>query len=318
MTSRGIVFDSIVECQRVVARNDLGKVWCAAASMADAEVCERYNMTKRLVRLATFVAASVFGASVASAGTVAYNLAFNLGGGNTLNASATFTSVNGQLKIGLVNTDADAVGTTAHFVSALFWDYTGSTLTKTTTSAAVAAGSSVVASTGNGQPFNPAGIAPGPNPGPNNWTGNINQYWAFRNDISALVTQSYGVGAAGFSIFGPGDMFASGVNNQPDGSDFLLIPSAQLTATSNGMANGDPFVRRGVDFTLTAPGLTAGMSNAQLAALLTNVRVQWGTSLSDPTTTSVVPLPAAAWMGMSLLGGVGGVGFFRRRRLVEA
>jgi hypothetical protein len=33
---------------------------------------------------------------------------------------------------------------------------------------------------------------------------------------------------------------------------------------------------------------------------------------------AVVPLPAAAWMGMSLLGGVGGVGFFRRRRLVEA
>ena len=32
----------------------------------------------------------------------------------------------------------------------------------------------------------------------------------------------------------------------------------------------------------------------------------------------VVPLPAAAWMGMSLLGGVGGVGFFRRRRHVEA
>ena len=36
MTSRGIVFDSIVECQCVVARSDLGKVWCAAASMADA------------------------------------------------------------------------------------------------------------------------------------------------------------------------------------------------------------------------------------------------------------------------------------------
>jgi hypothetical protein len=35
-------------------------------------------------------------------------------------------------------------------------------------------------------------------------------------------------------------------------------------------------------------------------------------------TTGVVPLPAAAFMGMSLLGGVGGVGFFRRRRLVEA
>jgi hypothetical protein len=33
---------------------------------------------------------------------------------------------------------------------------------------------------------------------------------------------------------------------------------------------------------------------------------------------AAVPLPAAAWMGMSLLGGVGGVGFFRRRRLVEA
>ena len=31
--------------------------------------------------------------------------------------------------------------------------------------------------------------------------------------------------------------------------------------------------------------------------------------------SAVVPLPAAAWMGMSLLGGVGGVGYIRRRRL---
>jgi hypothetical protein len=35
---KGIVFDSFVECQGVVARNDLGKVWCADASMTDARI----------------------------------------------------------------------------------------------------------------------------------------------------------------------------------------------------------------------------------------------------------------------------------------
>ena len=39
-----------------------------------------------------------------------------------------------------------------------------------------------------------------------------------------------------------------------------------------------------------------------------------GGSEAFVNTTAVVPLPAAAWMGMSLLGGVGGVGFFRRRQ----
>jgi hypothetical protein len=44
----------------------------------------------------------------------------------------------------------------------------------------------------------------------------------------------------------------------------------------------------------------------------------WIATDESTVTVTVVPLPAAAWMGMSLLGGVGGVGFFRRRRLVEA
>jgi hypothetical protein len=35
---KGNMFDSLVECQRVVARSDLGKLWCAAASMTDAVI----------------------------------------------------------------------------------------------------------------------------------------------------------------------------------------------------------------------------------------------------------------------------------------
>jgi hypothetical protein len=43
-----------------------------------------------------------------------------------------------------------------------------------------------------------------------------------------------------------------------------------------------------------------------------------GYFVARPDSAVVVPLPAAAWMGMMLLGGVGGAGFIRRRRPVEA
>ena len=34
----------------------------------------------------------------------------------------------------------------------------------------------------------------------------------------------------------------------------------------------------------------------------------------DPNKNGVIPLPAAAWMGMSLLGGMGALRFIRRRK----
>jgi hypothetical protein len=105
-----------------------------------------------------------------------------------------------------------------------------------------------------------------------------------------------------------------GINR--DGPDTLDGPQAGLMDDSANRG-GVGVVDKSVVIKLA---LNGPMSLAQQAALLSDVRtnsfVEYGSDAAFGV--AVVPLPAAAWMGMSLLGGVGGVGFFRRRRLVEA
>ena len=77
-------------------------------------------------------------------------------------------------------------------------------------------------------------------------------------------------------------------------------------------------------YTLTATGLTdaafnfssesGGGNGSYHAAVHMQGLGANGTDSGWLGDAAVVPLPAAAWMGMSLLGGVGGVGFFRRRQ----
>jgi hypothetical protein len=132
---------------------------------------------------------------------------------------------------------------------------------------------------------------------------------------------------------GPGVQFTQGGSppNLPAGN----TASPPFVTTAGFLADSDPPVQpNGVNpgewveiiFNLKL-GKTVADVNTALAmggvdgGLRVGLHVQAqpdGQSDSYLNNFAVVPLPAAAWMGMSLLGGVGGVGFFRRRRLIEA
>jgi hypothetical protein len=118
---------------------------------------------------------------------------------------------------------------------------------------------------------------------------------------------------------------SSGPNASPfkaDGDGFFDF-RIDLPTSSNTFGGG-----QSSKYKLTAPGLTdasfnfssepGGGNGSYHAAVHMQGLGADGRESGWLGDAAVVPLPAAAWMGMSLLGGVGGVGFFRRRRLVEA
>lgn len=129
---------------------------------------------------------------------------------------------------------------------------------------------------------------------------------------------------------GPGVSFTSGGANPPNlpgGAN--LSPAFQVTAGFLA-ESGPPAPQNGVGpnehvtirFNLLggqtyADALNAIVLSGAPGGLRIGVHVigfDNGGSESFVNTTTVMPLPAAAWMGMALLGSVGGVGFFRKRR----
>jgi len=132
------------------------------------------------------------------------------------------------------------------------------------------------------------------------------------NGIVSPGKQNYGFGTAGMGIFGSGgggQQFDYGIVN----STFNV-----LTDGNPGM-KGSPFIKNSVTFTLS--GLAA---NFDPYTAISNVRFQYGTSLSEPhfdgskvtTPTSATPEPSSF-----ALMGLGSIGLFwaaRRRKKASA
>jgi hypothetical protein len=123
--------------------------------------------------------------------------------------------------------------------------------------------------------------------------------------FSAPATMTQGSGNVdGHGSFNLVWKFSDGLTNTADVSSFTLTKSSGTWATASAVLTPNLSGYRGAAHIF----VTSSPANIANGALDTGFAAEGG----------VVPLPAAAWMGMSLLGGVGGVGFFRRRRLVEA
>jgi hypothetical protein len=262
---KGNMFDSFVECQRVVTRSDLGKVWCAAASMTDAVLLNEGNMKVPIVRAAGCMALVLALSSWASAGPI-YGF-YNITGNNPADAATA-----GQFDVEVNDAGSHRVdftfrnaGPAASSITDVYFD--DGTLLGI---AQIFAGPGVSFSQGASPPNLPGG-----------------------NTLSPAFLTS-----AGF-------LSDSDPPAQPNG----VNPGEWLTIRFNLLnpPSGPP------DYTDTLAALASG-------ELRIGIHVQGyaGGGSESFVNTAVVPLPAAAWMGMSLLGGVGGVGFFRRRRLVEA
>lgn len=124
--------------------------------------------------------------------------------------------------------------------------------------------------------------------------------WQFKESSSGLsgVTQHYGLGTAGFSIFN-----GNAVNQGPgNGFNYGIINSAYSHGQGNHPVDGTPLVQNNITFTLG--GLPGGFALSDIS----NVRFQYGTSLTEASfsghSVQAAPEPStlvAALTGLALV-----------------
>jgi len=133
----------------------------------------------------------------------------------------------------------------------------------------------------------------------------------------------YGAFSSGYAdwtslVAGPNDSLLHDPPASPDGPDGGLAPSAGWIG---GTGEAKVIIQDTAVWNVT--GMSAGFSLDQI----TGVVFQYGTALGDahygghmlppPNPPSPVPLPAAAWAGLTLVGGISGSRALRSRRRAE-
>jgi hypothetical protein len=221
------------------------------------------------------------------------------GSSGSLAASAKFEVVSGNLQVTLTNTSSADVLVPSDVLTAVFFDVNGvGALTRV--SAVLGGGSSVF--------YDPDGQPAG---------GVVGGEWAYRSGISAFGATE-GISSTGINIFGPGDRFPGAdlaPPASPDGLQYGILSAGDNTATGNGGVTGSGgLIKNQVVFTLS--GLPTGF-DPSATGKITHVSFLYGTAIDEPHYdghTNPVPLPAAASMGIGLLGSLGGAKLLRRRR----
>ena len=215
-------------------------------------------------------------------------------------AQAEFVVIGNDLVVTLTNTSTFNTSVPNELLTAVFFDLSGSP-SLTPVSAILNAGSVVQ-----------FGVTP--------LDGNVGGEWAYSQSASALAPggANYGIGTAGFGIFGPMDMFPGDDLNPPgagvDGMDYALLSAGNILGSGNApVTGGFPLIDNSVIFSLN--GLPVGF-NADTDVL--NVWFQYGTDLNDPSFPGngngngyVIPEPLT--MSALLLGMSGIAGYMRRR-----
>ena len=205
--------------------------------------------------------------------------------------SAKFQIVNSTLYLWLANTTTATYDQQGLHLNGLTFDLDGFTGTLTAESASVGGSSVVVNQDGS----TVAGT-------------DVSDYWAFDANIAGPTSGQYGVGASGgisdsSSAFGNDEIISylkTGIQVQyhPNGTDYSIIgPKTDLTKLNSNL---EPWVRNEVKFTFTISGDVLAEGDIANVAPLFNT-----------DGARLVPLPPAAWMGMSLLTGLG---WMRARR----
>lgn len=225
------------------------------------------------------VLASIVGAAASVASAAPYVSTATVG---SLSARAEFDTAGTNLIVTLTNISAADVLIPADVLTAVFFDISGGP-TLTRVSATLAPGSTVL--------FGPDG------------GGVVGGEWAYVPDTGVAGLSKYGIGSAGFDIFGPGDMFP-GPNLQgpvgPDGLQYGITSAGDNPGTGNApVTGGFALIKNSVVFVLS--GLPQNFDPSQS---ISNVQFQYGTGLDEPRT----PEPSALALLMA------GVLYAARRR----
>lgn len=202
----------------------------------------------------------------------------------TLEATAIFDVSGTDLILTLQNSTASDVLVPADVLTAIFFDLAG-TPSLTQVSATLHAGSAVHFGT-----TDPGDVVGGE--------------WAYRGDLAGGTHGAdFGIGSAGFSVFGPGDLFP-GTNLQgpasPDGLQYGITSTGDDPLTGNTPVTGtNALIQDAVVFRLS--GLPVGFDPSQDVI---NITFQYGTNLNEPN----FPEPGSA----ALLITLGVIGLRRR------
>jgi hypothetical protein len=203
-----------------------------------------------------------------------------LSGDGKYGAEAVFTKNGTNLEILFRNTSTVAVADNPYVLTALFFNADDTTLGKG--SLALAPGSAFVHTDSSLE--------------------SADKHWAYKGSVSTgSDSWSHGVSAVGFGIFGGADTFAGGGSNPVlDGVDYGLV----------GTLSGSP-----------SGGLQNNLIDDQVKIVLTNwsgtditrVRFQWGSDLTENSTTITrVAEPAYYQLASLLL--LGSLALWKKRR----
>lgn len=224
-----------------------------------------------MTSLKLMVCASVAGLAVA--GACARGDVMARGGMSSLDATVIFQRSGSDLLITLMNSSTADVLTPEDVLTGVYFDIAGPGLSLVAQSATLDAGSVV----------RWGGAEPG---------GGVGGEWAFRSGLAGGPGgAAYGISAAGLGLFGPHDAFPGAnlhAQNGPQGLNYGLLSAGDDPLTGNTPVTGQfPLIQSGVVFTIS------GLPEEFDLASITNVNVQYGTSLSEPSfITPIISAPA--------------------------
>jgi hypothetical protein len=235
-----------------------------------------------LMAAAIFIAGATGAASAATTTFVTPTGATT--GGGPVSASATFVTSAGQIVLTLTNNTVNPTDVAQNL----------SAITFNTNPNTAAAGATLISGIGNQRFVSANGT----------WTSgltNVPAGWAFSNSNAPnfnLAVNVLGSGGAGPAHTLIGDPAASNIYSAANGS-----------IAGNGPHN--PFLYKTIVFTFNAPSVTADTT-------ISSATFQFGTTPGSNTVVGVpstvpVPVPAAAWTGLSALASLGLFGKLRKK-----